>query len=1115
MPSLRQSTLVQLRRYQRLLTYGAGAAITVLLLLGFALMMTSIARSVLQNHQQDFIAEHSLVMSEIDAREAALRHAVISAQLAWHDGSTVDARAVERFRANGGTMTLRSRRSSTPQPAFVSGHPGATDAELQRYLGLAMQMAHSTTVSALLRDTIQIGYYYSARRDFAALFPAPEPYDVYTQSMLGDRDALMRVLDTGLERKALASSTDSPRVEWLRPAVNLLHGRQVLRVAAVARDGSGAPFAVLVSEYDPQGLLSPLTVGRFGGTFLIVADDRSVVASYTQQPTGHDLALVERVRHSPEAMLPEHRLRALYSDGPFGIFTITDRLGDTGWHLVYAFSWTDVVCAIRVELLAAGIATAALIAALWSVLLLIARRKLAPAYAQSQRVFDSEQLSRVLIETAPVGLGLIARADSQLLLASPLMDEITGRARLPGGTLPSELVRLHRAYDAETVAHNELPVVMDDGSCVDLAVSTVPARYEGQPVLIAAFVDVTAQKQVEQQLRQAKQAADKANAAKSIFLATMSHEIRTPLNAFLGNLELLSHSPLDTKQQDRLATIRAASDSLLSIINDVLDFSKIEAGELAFERQTFLVFDVLDRSLAMFGPAARAKELTLRVRVHCAVDQTMRGDPGRLGQILNNLLGNAIKFTERGSVTVDVVVAAGRIALAVRDTGIGMTPTQQAVLFEPFVQADATISRRFGGTGLGLALCRRLTEAMGGTIGVESRPGGGSRFSVRLPLGEPVQPPARVFGGVRGPAVIVAADRESRADIGRHLRTWGLDVRLFASPSQVDSSTLNAARVVLLIDADGRPAWSADDENRLVETGKRIVVVGAAGPWQPVRAGRLVEVTGDSMRVLQHALRIVLLDETEPGSRVQRGSRLVLARRLDVLVAEDNPVNRGLFAEQLALLGCDAVVVESGGAALAALALRRWDVLLTDLNMPGMDGYTLAARTRALYPALPIVAVTAQAPLDDHVRCTAAGIKHVVTKPLSLDGLRTVLQAVVDDAPAPAPAPAPVAIAPACDVPPSDPLAGRALPASLVDLFRETSETSLSAIRAAMRAGATERALAELHLLMGALGVFRAGTLAHRIAALAEEWVRPGGFDEAHLDALADDIRALVPAASN
>ncbi|KWF35840.1 hybrid sensor histidine kinase/response regulator [Burkholderia pseudomultivorans] len=1109
MPSLRQSTLVQIRRYQRLLTYGAGAAITVLLLLAFALIMGSLARSVLLDRQQNFVIDRSLVMSDIEAREAMLRHAVVSAQLAWHDGAAVDDRLVERFRSEGGKMVLRPSRSLTPQLVFVNGHPKVKDTELRRYLGLAVQMAHSTTASSLLRGKLQTGYYYSARRDFAALTPAPAPVDARVQEMLVNRDALMRVLDTGLEKPSLAQHfgrADYPRLHWLPPAINPFSGEHAVRLASVARDGD-EPFAVLVTEHDPQAFLRPVALDKFGGTFMIIADDRSVIASYAKHQVDH--ALVERVRNSREATHPDHRLRAIYRNGIFGVFTISDQLGDTGWNLVYAFSLIDILRVIWVELVATSVATGLTIAALWVLLLLFSRRKFAPAYAQSQRVFDNEQLSRTLIETAPVGLGLIACADARLLLASPMMEEMASRAKLSEGTLPSALVNLHREQAVDGVAQAELPLETVDGGRVDLSVSTMPARYQGQAALVVVFADVTARRQIEHELRVAKQAADDASAAKSIFLATMSHEIRTPLNAFLGNLELLAHTPLNPKQQDRLATIRAAADSLLSTISDVLDFAKIEAGEMSFEYVSFPVLDVLDRSLAVFAPAARAKGLRLRIRTRCSVDQTMQGDPTRFGQILNNLLGNAIKFTERGTITVDVVASAGWLGLVVEDTGIGMTKEQRARLFEPFAQADQTINRRFGGTGLGLALCRRLSSAMGGEITVASRFGMGSRFTVRLPLGASVSPETRVFGGLRGPAILISADVGRRKFIVEHLRAWGLDVRAYGAPADVDTSVLDVACVVILHDPDGEPGWCVDDENRLVEAARRVVTAGIDGPWRPMRAGRIVDVTCDSVRALQQAVRLALTDDGYIGLVPPEPAHQALDRRLKVLVAEDNAFSRTLLAEQLALLGCDADVVPSGGDALTALKTQRWDVLLTDINMPDISGYTLAKRALAMYPTMSVIAVTAQATLDDHERCAAAGIARVVTKPLSLAGLRTVLETVTSN-----------------DTnrdleydyndgEPSSLLAGRPLPAALLALFQETSAASLEAIRTAMRDGAKERALAELHSLKGMLGVFRADGLAQRCAQLERMWEERRALDERDFDALASEIRALADAEPN
>ncbi|KVH48399.1 hypothetical protein WJ39_13890 [Burkholderia diffusa] len=1103
MPSLRQTALVQLRRYQRVVTYGAGAVITVLLLVAFALVAVSMLRSALLGQQQDFEVDRSLVMSEIDAREAMLRHVVVSAQLVWRNGPAEVGRPVDRFQENGdGTMSFPAWLRA-PGIAYVSRAPDVDTGALTRYLALAAQMAYLNATSSRLRGEIQTGYYYSTRRDFAALIAAPVPIDERAQEMLADRDGLMRALDTGLERASAASTRLQPndlRVEWLPLAPHPLTGRHIVRTAAVARDGD-EPFAVFVGEHDPQRLLRPLIDDHFGGTFLIVANDRSLVASGARDPVAREL--VERVRHSSEITLPDHRRRAIHRNDIPGIFTISDRLGDTGWTLVYAFSWVEVLRAVRINLIVAGVATLVLIAVLWGVVALLNRRKFAPAYERSQRVFDSEQLSRTLIATAPVGLGLIDPAQARLLLASPMMEEMAARAVLADGSLASALVRLHRTgsdpAEPSAAAHAVLSMSTTVGVSVDLAVSTVPARYQGQTVLVAAFADVTAQKQIERQLRVAKAAADDANAAKSAFLAAMSHEIRTPLNAFLGNLELLSHTSLDAKQRDRLATIRAASESLLSIIRDVLDFSKIEAGEMAFEQLVFPVLDVIDRSVAVFAPAARAKGLTMCVRVQCSADQPMRGDPTRLGQILNNLLDNAIKFTARGAITIDVAVAASFLKLSVRDTGIGIAPERRAALFQPFVQADRSINRRFGGTGLGLALCQRLTAAMGGTIDIDGGPGAGSRFTVRLPIGAAVTAADRRFDAGHGPAILVSADAKCRAGWRRHLREWGLDVLAYSAPADVDESSLRLAGVVVLHGAAGAAEWPVDDENRLVEAGKPVVLARGDGPWQPVCAGRIVEVTCDSIRALRHALQQALIDE---GGRRPFGGfeRPALGRSLAVLVVDDNPVNRALLAEQLALLGCDAGVAANGDDAISALATRQWDVLLTDLDMPDISGHSLASRVREWRPTLPIVAVTAQATPEDHARCASAGIARVVTKPLSLAGLRTVLLGVTAGIGTPVTGE---------DEDASSLLAGRVLPAPLVTLFRETSEASLAALRDAMRAGATDRVLAELHSLKGMLGVFRTGALAHRCAAL-EASLTGDGFDESRFDALAAGLRALI-----
>ncbi|WP_169742621.1 hybrid sensor histidine kinase/response regulator [Paraburkholderia ferrariae] len=1076
-------------------------AITVLILFALQLEVRSQVRAALLERQKDFIVDKSLVLGEIGSREAALRHAVVSAELAWQEKVEIDRADVARFRASGGEMTFQPSRALTPQFVFVTGHSHATDSEIRRYLGIAAQLAHTTKESSLLRGETLTGYYYSARRDFAALTPAPERADARTRSVLSDRDALIRALEAGIEPERLSTSShpDAPVLRWLAPSTSPLSGQPVVRLAAAALDGND-PFAVFVTEYTPQSLLLPVALNAMNGSFLILSDDRSVLA--VREGGDVDGAVVERILRVAEYPKSDVSVRPGLLKGSPGIFVIGDKLGDTGWTLVFAFSWYDVLSGLATQLLTATVAALATIAALWVTLLLFNRRVFRPVYEQSQRVFDSEQLSRTLIEMAPVGLGLITHDDARPLLSSPLMESMASQAQFEGTTLAAELVRLHDRQAQQGVVQFDLSVNTAQDPAVDLSVSMAQARYQGRAVLVTAFTDVTARKHLERRLREARQAADEANAAKSAFLATMSHEIRTPLNAVMGNLELLGHSGLSAKQHDRLSTIRQSSEGLLAVISDVLDFSKIEAGEMALERLVFEVVPVLERALGLFAPMARAKGLRLHAVLACEPGQTVMGDPTRLGQIVNNLLGNAIKFTAAGKVTLRASMADGDLVVSVEDTGIGLTEEQQAGLFQAFAQADRTISRRFGGTGLGLALCQRLAQAMGGRIGVESEHGAGSRFTLHLAAGQPQRFAERTFAHESRPVIFVSGECEWHEAVVPHLRAWGLGVRAYRQAREVEPQVVESACGIVLC-GEGATGDAAQAENRLVESGLWVVTASAEGPWEPRRFGRVIDVTGYSIVALARAMRMAVLGEVgTPGVPQASSVTQGFSCSLSVLVAEDNVVNRELFVEQLALLGCDARVVGSGEAALKALGDRHWDVVLTDLHMPGMSGYELAARIHARHGEMPVVAVTAQATLEERQRCETAGLARMVTKPLSLGALRAVLEDVAGGGLA-----APHASDEAAGV-----LGGRPLPAHLVEAFREASGASLAAIEKVLRCGEMERLLAELHALRGMLGVFRAQELARRCERfeLSIEKQRADQIDLAEFAAFAADVRALT-----
>ncbi|MGE8614557.1 MAG: ATP-binding protein, partial [Achromobacter veterisilvae] len=630
----------------------------------------------------------------------------------------------------------------------------------------------------------------------------------------------------------------------------------------------------------------------------------------------------------------------------------------------------------------------------------------------------------------------------------------------------------------------------------DLSVSMARARYQGQDVLVTAFVDVTAKKRVEQQLRKARQAADSANAAKSAFLAAMSHEIRTPLNAILGNLELLSHSPLNAAQRDRLDTIRSASDGLLSVVSDVLDFSKIEAGELRLEEIEFDALEVASRALRMFAPMAQACGLALVGELGLAVSQPMRGDPTRLGQILHNLLSNAIKFTNAGKVTLRLALdeAGLQAAFEVEDTGIGMSAEQMARLFRAFSQGDATISRRFGGTGLGLALCSRLAQAMGGTMAAESEPGLGSRFTLRLPLGECAgERDLPRFDGQS--VVLVAAFEAERAYVGQALSAWGLRPQGYGHPAQVGQRELEGAAALVLWGA--RQTWLAADENRLIEESAWVIDCAMSGPGLPTAAGRLLSVSmyglGGLAGALRHALQGRALAPASPGRRV-------LARPLRILVAEDNLVNRRLFEEQLALLGCEVRTAEDGEAALAWLEREEYDVLLTDLAMPGMDGYALARRALRRWPSLPVVAATAHVTPQERERCAQAGMARVLGKPLSLEELGRTLSELTGIA----------WESPAATGSAEDLKDGQAILDALRQTFLQSCKASLETLRHAQAQGDTAQLLAELHSLGGALNVFRVHDVARDCSEL-DQAVRQTGIaaNATAIDRLCDALRQM------
>ena len=862
--------------------------------------------------------------------------------------------AENRLTAENGVLALRGRNDKTEVPDFEPLFP---DSDCS---------AMGNTWRGSLESLAWFMRYW--RDNFSAA------YDLNRVYLIGSENLCMAdfgLRDMPVERDDALKSLHERIVKY-RNAPQDERGNNIFWISQGPRMGVGYFYA-----------LTPVYLGNRLQALLGIEQTIRMENFFTPGSLPMGVTILDENGHSLISLTgPENRLKVDphwmqerswfgYTSG-FRELVLKKSLPPSSLSIVYSVPVDVVLERIRILIMNAILLNLLVGGALFTLARMYERRIFIPAESDAQRLEEHEQFNRKIVASAPVGICILRTQDGTNILSNELAHNYLNMLTHEDRQRLTQIICGQQVnfVDVLTSTHTNLQI------------SFVHSRYRNENVAICVLVDVSARVKMEESLQEMAQAAEQASQSKSMFLATVSHELRTPLYGIIGNLDLLQTKELP-KGVDRLVTAMNNSSSLLlKIISDILDFSKIESEQLKIEPREFSPREVMNHISANYMPLVVRKQLGLYCFIEPDVPLTLHGDPMRLQQVISNLLSNAIKFTDVGCIVLHVCRSGDYLSIRVRDTGVGIPGKEVVRLFDPFFQVGTGVQRNFQGTGLGLAICEKLVNMMDGDIAVDTEPGMGSQFTIRIPLYSAVPTAQADVDGLAETCCWLAVRNAWLSEYLHNLLEWnGIQVK------QYDGHELGNQDTLITDDELPQP-WTGRAAIIFSRRHIGIPLERAPGEWL-----HSVASPHDLLALLGRIYRVQVIEPQAANALTSDSGEMENNEDMMILVVDDHPINRRLLADQLGSLGYQCKTANDGVDALNVLSKNPIDIVLSDVNMPNMDGYRLTQRIRQLGLTLPVIGVTANALAEEKQRCLESGMDSCLSKPVTLDVLKQTLAA--------------------------------------------------------------------------------------------------------------------------